>query len=411
MYNGKKLPKGVYYQRRNGNFLFYARIDGKPKYMGQGDKGLFLAKKAVSKVKTDHDLAQLYDIGRGDLAELVKQSKIDFVWHTEQGQGSGATVADMLAWYMGRPKVKKQQSHARKIDHVAHLNRHLGSYHVAQLQGDILEDYRENRLNEQASHGTIDLEMNTLRAAYNLAKKRGKLKANVIPGDFGSGESAAPRREVTKEEYKTLLEVVDADFKDFLVCAWEAGMRLTEIANLRVNRVHLNEIHIEDGKSVPTNYIELEAVDTKTGLRRIIPASKSLKEVLLRRIENLEPGDRVFTGNGVPYYRQWISSKMKTSCKVAGIVYGDKAGLDDMGQRVGIVFHCFRHTRTVRWLRKGFSDTFIRAATGHKTLAAYRTYADKAATPASIMRLVNGGKPVEAETARNRNTKSGKVAL
>ena len=56
------------------------------------------------------------------------------------------------------------------------------------------------------------------------------------------------------------------------------------------------------------------------------------------------------------------------------------------GRRIGIVFHCFRHTRTTEWVKMGFSDEIIRRATGHKSLEAYRNYVKL--DPYAVMRLV-----------------------
>jgi integrase len=60
------------------------------------------------------------------------------------------------------------------------------------------------------------------------------------------------------------------------------------------------------------------------------------------------------------------------------------------GERIGIVFHCFRHTRTTKWVEMGFSDEIIRRATGHKSLEAYRNYVKL--DPHAVMRLVQDSK-------------------
>ena len=80
-----------------------------------------------------------------------------------------------------------------------------------------------------------------------------------------------------------------------------------------------------------------------------------------------------------------VSIKFNALCKSAGIPHGDKA-LNEKGERVGVVFHCFRHTRTTRWVEMGFSDEIIRRATGHRSLEAYQNYVKL--DPAAVMRLV-----------------------
>jgi hypothetical protein len=56
------------------------------------------------------------------------------------------------------------------------------------------------------------------------------------------------------------------------------------------------------------------------------------------------------------------------------------------GERIGIVFHCLRQTRTTEWVKRGFSDEIIRRATGNRSLEAYQQYVKL--DPAAVMRLV-----------------------
>ena len=121
-----------------------------------------------------------------------------------------------------------------------------------------------------------------------------------------------------------------------------------------------------------------------------MPVSPKLREVLERRLHGLGPDDYVFTYAGRGGYKKQytpvaVSIKFKALCKSAGISHGDKA-LNEKGERVGVVFHCFRHTRTTRWVEMGFSDEIIRRATGHRSLEAYQNYVKL--DPAAVMRLV-----------------------
>jgi len=61
--------------------------------------------------------------------------------------------------------------------------------------------------------------------------------------------------------------------------------------------------------------------------------------------------------------------------------------LNKKGERIGIGFHCLRHTRTTKWVETGFSDEIVRCATGHKSLEACQRYVKL--DPAVVMRLVD----------------------
>jgi integrase len=130
------------------------------------------------------------------------------------------------------------------------------------------------------------------------------------------------------------------------------------------------------------------------------PVSEWLKEVLERRLKRLGPEDRVLTVNGKNLYNQIIVNNMITTCKRAGVPYGDKI-LDRKGNKAGSVFHSLRHTRTSRWVDAGFSDEIVRRATGHKSLEAYQTYVKL--DPAAVMRLVESKTDkIGTKTAKRR---------
>jgi integrase len=110
-----------------------------------------------------------------------------------------------------------------------------------------------------------------------------------------------------------------------------------------------------------------------------------LKEILKRKLEGLSPDDLVFTKKGRKWTGNKIALDLAAVCEKATIPYGDKA-LNAKGERIGIVYHCFRHTRITKWVELGYSDEIIRRASGHKDLKAYRNYVKL--DPLAVMRLV-----------------------
>ncbi|MGD8740355.1 MAG: tyrosine-type recombinase/integrase, partial [Desulfobacterales bacterium] len=134
------------------------------------------------------------------------------------------------------------------------------------------------------------------------------------------------------------------------------------------------------------SYIDLGVFDTKNKTRRTVPVSETLKEVLARRIKGKGPDDSVFTrSNGNPWKVYDIDYRLEVACKKGSVPYGDKV-FNAKGEKIGIVFHCFRRTRITKWIEMGFSDEIIRRASGHNSLAAYREYVTLG--PQSVMCLV-----------------------
>ncbi len=364
----RKTMKGVTCSKRKGVVYWYARINGEKRYCGKGDKGKNLAEAAKAK-----DITRKYE--NKEINAGLKVKKIEF-----------KTVKDLANWYMILPSTQELKSYQRKISLCAHLLKYFGNRQINQVEGDDQEHYREYRREQGAKDGTIDLEIGLLSTMYHSALKKKKINADSMPGEFVLKYNSVPRRSVTKEEFERLLKYASNDFKDLLVCGYESAMRSSEICKLTASQVHLDVQHIS-GKIL--DYIDLGIFDTKTGARRTVPVSSKLKEVLNRRLKGLDPDDYVFTNKGKRYYRVLISITMKAVCEKAGVIYGDKP-VNNKGERIGIVFHCLRHTRTSRWVEKGFSDEIVRRATGHKTLEAYQQYIKL--DPHVVMKLVENKK-------------------
>ena len=118
---------------------------------------------------------------------------------------------------MSRPSIQNQKIYQRKISVAAHLLKFFGGRSLANIGADDVEDYRGSRLINGAAIGTIDLEIEVLRAIYNLARKRKKIYADFVPGEFLQIKENNPRRRVSDAEYEKILQHADSDFKDFLI--------------------------------------------------------------------------------------------------------------------------------------------------------------------------------------------------
>lgn len=355
-----KNMKGV--SCKNG--YWYARVDGCLKYCGKGDEGRKLAEAA--RMKWEVKQYENRQVNAGMKVKKVELRK----------------VRDLSNWYMTLPSIQQQKIYPRKITLAANLLKYFGNKAVNRVEADDQERYRIHRKDQGVMDGTVDLEIQLLSAMYHLAKKRKKINTEAMPGEFVKKGYSNPRRIVTEIEFEKLLNHAGPDFKDVLICGYESAMRSSEICQITAGQVHLDIRHIS---GAVLDYIDLGIFDTKTGARRNIPISARLKEILERRIKGLGPDDYVFTNKGKKNYKQLITIQMRTVCDKAGVIYGDKP-INKKGERIGIVFHCLRHTRTTRWVEMGFSDEIVRRATGHKSLDAYQRYVKL--DPAAVMRLV-----------------------
>jgi len=361
----KKPIKGVSCITRKGVDYWYARINGERQYCGKGDKGRKLAETARMKY-------QVKQFENREVNAGMKVKRVEF-----------KTVQDVSNYYMTLPSVQEYKNYKRDLIAVRHLLKHFGKKPVNGVSSDEQERYREYRKGQGAADATVNFEISKLSAMYHVALKRKKIHADMMPGEFVRKGISIPRPIVPDSDFESLLEHVDTDFQDLMLCAYETAMRVSEIINLTPGQVHLDIQHIS---GAIVDYIDLGIFDTKTGARRTVPISPRLKEVIQRRMVGLDVEDCIFTNEGRKYYVVIIADKLKAACKKADIPYGDKT-FNKKGERIGIVFHCFRNSRTSKWVDMGFSDEIIRRATGHQSLAAYQKYVKL--DPAAVMRLVN----------------------
>ena len=351
------------------NGYWYATVEGKQKCCGKDNKGYNLAKAA--RMKWEVKQYENREVNAG-----LKVKKVQL-----------KSVTDLSNWYMTLPSVQEQKIYLRKIHASKHLIEYFGNKPLNLIETNEQERYRQYRSGQGVASGTIDLELKLLRTMYRKAIKSKLIPVDFLPGEFVMRDKIIPRRIITDAEFELLLQNAKPDYQDVLICAYETAMRSKEICNLTVRQVHLDIKHIS---GAVLDYIDLGIFDTKTGARRTIPVSARLKEVLQRRIIDLDSDDIVFTTeSGIRYTIDTIKVRMKAACKKANIIYGDKP-VNTKGERIGIVFHCFRHTRTTKWVEMGFSDEIVRRASGHKTLEAYQQYIKL--DPCAVMMLVENPK-------------------
>ena len=358
--NYKKI-KGV--TCKNG--YWYGRFEGRQKCCGKGNKGYNLAKAA--RMKWEVKQYENREVSAG-----LKVKKIHL-----------RNVKDLSNWYMTLPSVQEQKIYKRRIAIAKNLLEYFGNKPLNQIERLQQEKYRQYRKNQGAASGTIDLELNTLRSMYRMAVKSKLIPSDFLPGEFVLKNKRIPRRTISDAEFGLLLNHANDNFQDVLICAYESAMRSSEICKLTVGQVKLDMKHISGDV---LDYIDLGIFDTKTGARRTVPVSVWLKDILKKCIQGKDNEDPVFTtGTGRKFTPIIIFKHFRATCKKAGILCGDKH-VNAKGERIGIVFHCFRHTCTSRWVDMGFSDEIIRRATGHKSLEAYQQYIKL--DPHAVMRLV-----------------------
>ena len=215
------------------------------------------------------------------------------------------------------------------------------------------------------SPGTIDAHVRSIRAFFHWLYQEGYTEKHVL-------ERLKPPR-VPKElteplsdmELSLIYSAIDGNTdwggRDFAIVTTylDTGLRRSELAELKVN-----DVHLEDGRL---------NVMGKGRKERIVPVGNSARKALLRYLYHFRPEPTHGAENS---FFLTIEGESLTSNAVRLIV-------DRLAKRSGVKrlhAHLFRHTFAVRYLMNGGNVFSLQQILGHTGLEMVRRYVNLADT-------------------------------
>lgn len=153
----------------------------------------------------------------------------------------------------------------------------VGDVELSSINARSVDTFKVKRLAQEISKTTLNIELRSLRAAFNIA-----LRWEMIPRNPFKGVRLCPMDEQTPPyfsiaDFKTLVDGIPQGwFRDVVILGAMTGMRRGEILNLKWNEVDLDRHLIVIQSS--------EDFRTKRGKRRVIPMNNSVFAALQRRI-------------------------------------------------------------------------------------------------------------------------------
>jgi len=234
----------------NERKYYYARLNGKRVYCGEGKTGYEKAKLVRAELKRKQKITELYKHGHTDEARAREAEE------KKRKREHFKSFAELLNWFMTLPQVEAQRGYPRKVNSAVHLLNYFGGMHPGDIEGDTTEYYREQRKNQGAAENTVNNELALLSVTYTTAIKRKKLPADCKPGEIVIVDDRNPRPIVTDAQYKKLLEGASPDLKDILIGAYESAMRSGGLCNLRVGQINLDAV-LSQVPPVKADYLDL----------------------------------------------------------------------------------------------------------------------------------------------------------
>jgi len=199
---------------------------------------------------------------------------------------------------------------------------------------------------------SISRKINSIKAFFAYMLSNGQIAENPAVSVTHPKYDIKPPRILTKLEYRALRDACREDIRlaAIVELLLQTGMRISELANLKMNDLDLasNQITIRAYESHPERTIPINA-----------PAKESLEKYLSQRPKSVNTSVFI-TKTGNPFLIRNIRSNLDRFFRIAGI---EDAKVNDL-----------RHTFIAQQLTQGSPLVYISKLVGHKRLSTTEKY-------------------------------------
>ena len=263
----------------------------------------------------------------------------------------------------------------RYRQNIANVRRLIPVRTVNLLSIDIIEEFRETRLDEGAKASTVNKDVGALSGMLDWGVQREKIGSNPIKNLKKLREQKKEERALEVSEMQEILFNSTEHWRRIWNAYFASGLRKMELANLLFSDIDW------DAKE-----IIVRATLTKNSLERRIPIDEHLYEILLlqrkaagrrkpgswsdkattERIRNRFSKKHVFvtsanTPLGGNLYRSFIAACKK--CEIELKKYDAKGNLIEV-----VTLHSTRHSFATDLIRNNADPRTVQKLMGHKTL-------------------------------------------
>lgn len=238
-------------------------------------------------------------------AELKNKEKLKFI-----------SLESFKSEYLDFIQRRHSQKYFISIDKTfKNLIKHTGNIPLVKLYPSTLEKYLYSVF-EVAKYNAAHYYRN-LNASFNYAIQKKYLEVNPLQNIKLPKIPEKSNLYINETEFESILkQTTNEVLKDVFKFAYNTGMRLGEIANLKWNSIHFSEgiIKIEND----------ETFTTKSKQTRIIPINRTLLEILKNRLPkviDITKNVYVFTKNGFRFNADYISKQFKEAVRDAKLNY------------------------------------------------------------------------------------------
>ena len=225
-------------------------------------------------------------------------------------------------------------------------------YDPATVTTQDIENFKIHLKNQKYTAKSISRKVNSIKSFFRFLKGKGSIEDNPATQVTHPKYEVAPPRVLSRLEYRALRDACRDDLRlsAIIEILLQTGMRIGELANLRLDDVELEKkrtviraYESRDGRTVPLTDAAVKSVKDYTEVR-----PKSQNHTLF------------LTKTGNPFLVRNIRTAIDRYFKLAGI---EGAKVNDL-----------RHTFIVHQLKSGTPLTYVSKLVGHKRLSTTEKY-------------------------------------
>jgi integrase len=229
-----------------------------------------------------------------------------------------------------------------------------------------IEHFRDVQLGTGKAPSSVNVDIKTLRNAFNLAKKRGVIAVNPVDVVELPSEQRNTRGIFSGEQITALLKVASADWKTAIMLGYYIGARLGDAISLTWENVDFDRCVICYCQQKTKKEIECPMhPDLQQHLLTGVPVNdRNPKTSLTPTFANKLIGGR----NG-------LSREFKQLMVEARIDDGRIETTGEKGRAFSTLsFHALRHTSVSALANHGVSSEIRMKVSGHTTESSHKTY-------------------------------------
>lgn len=241
-------------------------------------------------------------------------------------------------------------AYGKDIDQLIGFLQELKKEHIHEVSSDDIQAFLASLSGKGYTPKSLSRKLNSTRTFYRF------LKINEFVTDDPSLLVKHPKYELnpprilTPLEYRALRDAASSDPRIYAIIEilLQTGIRIGELANLRISDLHDSSLHIRPYEGHAA---------------REVPLNRRAKDAMKRYLDMrpTTPDDHIFvTKTGKPFLVRNIRDAVERYFRRAGI---ENAKINDL-----------RHTFVAHHLRHGVSIVFLSKVLGHKRLSSTERY-------------------------------------